>query len=68
MGYLTYNEEEWCVSIPNKEVGQEYINAIRGIGWNEVISILQYNDENALIYMINLAFYAAREYYHIVLE
>ena len=100
LGYLTYNEEERCVSIPNKEVGQEYINAIRGIGWNEVIrsvdqscklleamwngngdavaegidkaheevSILQYNDENALSYTINLAFYAAREYYHIVRE
>lgn len=80
LGYLTYDEEERCVSIPNKEVSQEYINAIRGIGWNEVIrsvdqscklleamwngngdavaegidkaheevSILQYNDENAV--------------------
>ncbi len=100
LGYLTYDERSQKTSIPNKEVGQEYLNAIKGIGWNEVIhsiersyklleamwnkdeetvakgidkahqevSILQYNDENALSYTISIAFYAAREYYHIVRE
>lgn len=31
-------------------------------------SILQYNDENALSYVINLTFYAAKEYYNVVRE
>ena len=34
---------------------------------NEV-SILQYNDENALSYVINLAFFTAREYYTVIRE
>ena len=28
LGYLTYNSEEGTVAIPNKEVSQEYVNAI----------------------------------------
>ena len=32
------------------------------------VSILQYNDENALSYTVSLAFYSAREYYTIVRE
>ena len=35
---------------------------------HEEISILQYNDENALSCTIHLAFYFAREYYTIVRE
>lgn len=100
LGYLTYNSEQEMVSIPNKEVSQEYVNAISTMDWHEVIrsvensrkllealwnmnakavaegidraheeiSILQYNDENALSCTINLAFYFAREYYTIVRE
>ena len=101
LGYLTYDEVERTVSIPNKEVSAEYVTAIkRTEGWDEVVrsversrqlledlwamdaqavaegvdlahqevSILQYNDENALSYTINLAFYAAREYYTVVRE
>jgi len=100
LGYLTYNSERETVSIPNKEVSQEYVNAISTMDWHEVIrsvehsrkllealwnmdgeavaegidraheeiSILQYNDENALSCTINLAFYFAREYYTIVRE
>jgi len=100
LGYLTYNAKSKMVSIPNKEVREEYRNAINVIGWNEVmrsinasqnllqslwdmdeasvaqgiervhqeVSILQYNDENALSYTIGLAFYAAREYYMMVRE
>lgn len=36
LGYLTFNTEEDTVSIPNKEVAQEYINAIRTLNWTEV--------------------------------
>ena len=100
LGYLTYNSERAEASIPNKEVSQEYVNAISTMDWPEVtraveksrellkslwaqdgaavaagidraheeISILQYNDENALSCTIRLAFYFAREYYTIVRE
>ena len=100
LGYLSYHWPDQTVSIPNKEVSQEYINAISTMGWNEVIdsvensrklleamwnmdekmvaegidrahkeiSILQYNNENALSCTINLAFYFAREFYTMVRE
>lgn len=98
LGYLSYHWMNKTVSIPNKEVSQEYINAISTMNWKEVIdsveaskkllealwnkdaeavaqgidkehreiSILKYNDENALSCTINLAFYFAREYYTVV--
>ena len=100
LGYLTYDSMNQTVSIPNKEVSQEYVNAISTMNWHgvadsveasrklleslwamdadavasgiekahEEISILQYNNENALSCTINLAFYFAREYYTIVRE
>ncbi len=100
LGYLTYDSDQETVSVPNREVSQEYVNAISTMDWTEVIrsvndsrrllealwnqdedavaegidraheeiSILQYNDENALSCTINLAFYFAREYYTIVRE
>ena len=100
LGYLTYDSENETVTIPNKEVSQEYVNAISTMDWHGVIqsvqasrellsalwagnadavakgidrahediSILQYNNENALSCTINLAFYFAREYYTIVRE
>lgn len=100
LGYLTYDSENETVTIPNKEVSQEYVNAISTMGWHGVIqsvqasrellsalwagnadavakgidrahediSILQYNNENALNCTINLAFYFARENYTIVRE
>ena len=36
LGYLTYDSEMSTVSIPNKEVSQEYVNAIRTMDWSEV--------------------------------
>lgn len=33
LGYLTYNSTDETVSIPNKEVSQEYINAISTMNW-----------------------------------
>ncbi|MDR0928581.1 MAG: ATP-binding protein [Oscillospiraceae bacterium] len=100
LGYLTYDFDERGVSIPNREVSEEFINAISTTDWSEVIravedsyallkalwnmdetavaagidrahesvSILQYNDENALSYAIGLAFYSAMEYYTIIRE
>ena len=100
LGYLSYHWPDKTVTIPNKEVSQEYINAISTMDWAEVtrsvedskmllealwnmdekavaagidkahreISILQYNNENALSCTINLAFYFAREYYTIIRE
>lgn len=100
LGYLTYDSIAKTVAIPNKEVSQEYVNAISTMDWHEVIrsverskklledlwdmnsdavaegidhahkeiSILQYNDENALSCTINLAFYYAREYYTVIRE
>lgn len=37
LGYLTYRESDRTVSIPNKEVSQEYINAISTMDWREVM-------------------------------
>ncbi len=37
LGYLSYRWTDKTVAIPNKEVAQEYINAISSMGWNEVI-------------------------------
>lgn len=37
LGYLTYNGQTHSVRIPNKEVSQEYINAISTMDWHEVI-------------------------------
>ncbi len=100
LGYLTYNWPDRSVSIPNKEVSQEFVNAISTMDWQGVaesvaasrklleslwnmdgdavaaglekahqeIAILQYNDENSLSCVINLAFYFAREYYTIIRE
>ena len=51
--------------------GAESLNAAVAAGIDrahEEISILQYNDENALSCTIHLAFYFAREYYTIVRE
>lgn len=100
LGYLSYHWLDKAVTIPNKEVSQEYVNAISTMDWKEVmrsvensrkllealwnqdgdavadgidrvhreISILQYNDENALSCIIHLAFYFAKEYYTIIRE
>ena len=37
LGYLTYNSKTECVSIPNREVAREYINAISTMDWTEII-------------------------------
>ncbi len=37
LGYLTYDSERCAVSIPNREVAKEYVNAISTMDWGEVI-------------------------------
>ncbi len=37
LGYLTYDSRKEAVAIPNKEVSQEYVNAISTMDWHEVI-------------------------------
>lgn len=66
------------VSIQSVQASRELLSALwagnadavaKGIDRaHEDISILQYNNENALSRTINLAFYFAREYYTIVRE
>ena len=41
LGYLTYNSETEKVTIPNKEVSQEYVNAISTMDWHEVIDSVE---------------------------
>lgn len=41
LGYLTYDSEKETVAIPNREVSQEYVNAISTMNWQEVIRSVQ---------------------------
>ena len=41
LGYLTYDNENETVEIPNREVSQEYVNAISTMDWTEVIRSVQ---------------------------
>ena len=41
LGYLTYNSIDRTVSIPNKEVSQEYINAISTMNWSGVANAVE---------------------------
>jgi hypothetical protein len=101
LGYLAYDSEQSEVFIPNEEIREEFIRAVKGNGWQEVInsikqsmelleatlridaktvadginavhqemtSILNYNNENALSCVINLAFYSARQDYTLIRE
>ena len=41
LGYLSYHWMDKTVSIPNKEVSQEYVNAISTMDWHEVIDSVE---------------------------
>lgn len=41
LGYLTYDSQKEEVSIPNKEVSKEYVNAISTMDWKEVIASVE---------------------------
>lgn len=44
LGYLSYNTETKCATVPNFEVRQEFEAAIKETGWQEVVSALQQSD------------------------
>ena len=41
LGYLSYRWTDKSVSVPNKEVSQEYVNAISTMEWKEVIQSVE---------------------------
>lgn len=45
LGYLAYDSRTESVSIPNKEISKEYVNAIEDIQWNEVIHAVRKSEE-----------------------
>ena len=45
LGYLTYDSENETVTIPNKEVSREYVNAISTMDWHGVIQSVQASRE-----------------------
>ena len=98
LGYLSYDWRRSECYVPNKEVGDELVNAVEENRWELVVksinqseallkatlrgdsdyvaralraihseetSILSYNDENSLACVLSLAYYYARNDYHI---
>ena len=47
LGYLAYKEETREVFIPNEEIRGEFINAIEGANWNNIIKMIS-DSENLL--------------------
>jgi len=45
LGYLGYNLDTQEVFIPNKEISDEFITAIRDAEWNEILAALQSSDD-----------------------
>ena len=43
LGYLSYHWPDKTVTIPNKEVSQEYINAISTMDWSEVTASIEHS-------------------------
>ena len=44
LGYLSFNSETMCATIPNYEVRQEFETAIANSGWSEVTDALKQSD------------------------
>jgi hypothetical protein len=101
LGYLAFDSERSEVFIPNEEIKEEFIRAVKKNAWHEVIdavqqsndlleatwqmdgasvakgsdavheemtSILNYNNENALSCVITLVYYNARDEYTLIRE
>lgn len=45
LGYLGYCEPSEEVFIPNKEVAMEFVNAMKGAGWDEVVRAVKSSEE-----------------------
>ena len=98
LGYLSFDWRRSVCYVPNKEVGDELVNAVEENKWERVVksinqseallkatlrgdseyvakalraihsdesSIFSYNDENSLACVLSLAYYYARNDYHI---
>ncbi|GHV15559.1 hypothetical protein AGMMS49938_14070 [Fibrobacterales bacterium] len=44
-GYLGYDIETETVFIPNNEISSEYVNAIKGAHWEEIVKMLNSSDQ-----------------------
>ncbi len=45
LGYLTYDEQTGKVSIPNQEISQEFVRAIKVGGWGSLMEALNRSEE-----------------------
>lgn len=45
LGYLTYDRRECAAFVPNREISQEFLNAMDGSEWNELIRALNRSEE-----------------------
>lgn len=45
LGYLGYDVDTKEVFIPNSEVSGEFVNAIKGAGWNDVLNAVKLSEE-----------------------
>ena len=45
LGYLGYDIETQEVFVPNKEISDEFVTAIRDAGWDEIITALEASDD-----------------------
>ncbi|MCI9590110.1 MAG: AAA family ATPase [Lachnospiraceae bacterium] len=45
LGYLTYNKKAGTGLIPNKEISQEFLNAVTGTGWSGLVQALNRSEE-----------------------
>ena len=45
LGYLTYDRKKSEVWIPNKEIEEEFLNAIEGVGWEGLVQALEQSEE-----------------------
>ena len=83
LGYLGYNAEDQTVYIPNKEIADEFVISMEATGlWKETIetvlaiekvhdinsSVINYNNEQSLRFIILIAYYYAKEQYEIIQE
>lgn len=45
LGYLTYNKKMNTAFIPNREIAQEFLNAVDGSGWNGLMQALHSSEQ-----------------------
>lgn len=45
LGYLTYNKNDGTAFIPNREISQEFLNAVDGTDWNGLILALNRSEQ-----------------------